>query len=294
MTELLPNDINYESDEWKELISFYDDSSGIRVKREYNIITGSANAGIVLAQIVYWFRPDLSGRTKLRVKKKDGYWLAKTVKELSNETGLPKGGVITGKKILREMHIITTKNYRFSGNKTTHIWLNIKTLLKYLRSVKIDKSHLSKQSNRFDENVTPVTETTASITASTTLHKIRKDRPNNQTEEDCVFPAEKERTNKGKSELLTEQQDLTPFKEQAEQILLHLNTKYAEKYGINPGYSNSDSIARYLAMGGTPEEAIEYIDISVAECQKKFNVNPYLLFSEENFQAILNISKQPV
>ncbi|TXH55656.1 MAG: hypothetical protein E6Q97_08380, partial [Desulfurellales bacterium] len=53
------------------------------------LVGGDAIAAWVLAQIYYWYRPSKkTGKSKLRVCKDGEWWIAKSAKGWSEETGL--------------------------------------------------------------------------------------------------------------------------------------------------------------------------------------------------------------
>jgi len=101
----------------------------VKVNLIFVDIAGDLHAGILLSQIVYWYLPGkdtLSNDTKLRVKKKDGYWLAKRRKDWWDECRLTENQYIRAIKILIKKGLVITKTYKFNGNPTTHIGLTKK------------------------------------------------------------------------------------------------------------------------------------------------------------------------
>ena len=93
----------------------------IEVKRIYIDLAGDLAAGVMLSQIVYWWLPNKSGKSKLRVKKEGYDWLAKTRHDWWDECRLKPRQADRALKILRDKGLIVTKIFKWNGNPTTHI-----------------------------------------------------------------------------------------------------------------------------------------------------------------------------
>lgn len=97
---------------------------GIFLDLTYIDITGDIICGVLLSQLVYWFSDDEKGNSKLRVKKENRYWLAKSKNEWYEETRLSKKQLERAEKILKQMGIIEVKIFKFNGTPTNHYWFN--------------------------------------------------------------------------------------------------------------------------------------------------------------------------
>jgi hypothetical protein len=95
----------------------------------YARIAGSLAAGLLLAQIIYWFRPGKTGLTKLRVVRKNKLWLAKSREEWCTETGLSLKQVKGALNRLITLGLIGTERHLFAGKVTVHVFLNEAVLL---------------------------------------------------------------------------------------------------------------------------------------------------------------------
>lgn len=107
-------------------------SDHVLVKNAYIDITNDLIAGIVLSQIMYWFTPSKDGSSKIRVRKQDGYWLAKSREEWYEEIRISPKQFDRALKILKDCGLIETKLYRFNGSPTMHlrpIWSKYNELL---------------------------------------------------------------------------------------------------------------------------------------------------------------------
>jgi hypothetical protein len=98
----------------------------------YSRITKSPVAGLVLSQIAYWFAPDKNGRTKLRVKRENKLWLAKTLKEMMSEVAITRYQCNKALASLKALGLIETRVWKFQGEATTHIWLDVHCLDKLI------------------------------------------------------------------------------------------------------------------------------------------------------------------
>lgn len=78
--------------------------------------------GIVLSQIVYWtIRPDKNGNTKLRVIHDKKLWLAKSMSDWEQETGITATTVRRKIAQIEDSGLITTALFKFNGRPTLHI-----------------------------------------------------------------------------------------------------------------------------------------------------------------------------
>lgn len=104
----------------------------IRVKNYYIDVCDDLIAGILLSQIVYWFKPDEDQLPKLRVKRGDIYWLAKKREDWEKECRIKPRQFDRAIGILKEKKLVKTGLYRFAGSPTIHIALDFRELTKQL------------------------------------------------------------------------------------------------------------------------------------------------------------------
>ena len=95
----------------------------IDFKKIYVDIAGDLVAGLMLSQIVYWYLPDRNGNTKIRVKNKFGYWIAKAHNEWYSECRITEWQAPRALAILEKKGILETKVCRYNGSPTMHLRL---------------------------------------------------------------------------------------------------------------------------------------------------------------------------
>jgi len=132
--------------------------TGVWVRPEFIAIIGSSQAGVLLSQIVYWFKPGLAGTSKLRVKRKGILWLAKRRADWARECGLSPRQYDTAIAKLIKLEVVETKIFHFAGHPTVHLRL-LEPGLERLKS-QIGDSHITEVGNPNHESVIPYTETT--------------------------------------------------------------------------------------------------------------------------------------
>jgi hypothetical protein len=93
----------------------------IDVKKIYIDIADDLIAGVLLSQIVYWFLPGKDGKTKLRVKKENHYWLVKGRKDWFSECRIRARQYDTAIGKLIQKGIVETRVYKFNGEPKTHV-----------------------------------------------------------------------------------------------------------------------------------------------------------------------------
>jgi len=85
--------------------------------------TGNAAAALLLSQIVYWYLPGKTGKPKLRIKKNEIFWIAKSNIEWFDEIGLSPSQCRTSLKRLKSKGLIEVEVHRFNGAPTQHVRL---------------------------------------------------------------------------------------------------------------------------------------------------------------------------
>lgn len=95
--------------------------------KPYVDMTGDLIAGILFSQIMYWCMPNNEGKTKLRVRRENVLWLAKTREDWYSEIRISPKQYDRAIKILKDKGLVETKLFRFSGSPTVHIRPNLDT-----------------------------------------------------------------------------------------------------------------------------------------------------------------------
>lgn len=90
----------------------------------YVTAAGGLVEGVLLSQIAFWFRPNKTGKTKLRVDIDGRMWLAKTREELCAECGVTTDQYKRCVKVLKDRGLIETRLKKFYGKTVTHFWLD--------------------------------------------------------------------------------------------------------------------------------------------------------------------------
>ena len=80
--------------------------------------------GMLLSQIVFWNLPDKNGNSKLRIKRKDKMWIAKTYEEWYSELRVTKRQAIRAVANLKNLRLIETELFKFNGAPVVHYHLN--------------------------------------------------------------------------------------------------------------------------------------------------------------------------
>ena len=100
------------------------------VRPEYFLVGGSLPSGVLLNQIVYWFRPSKNGKTKVVIEREGLLWIAKTRMEWCKECFLSEWELRVSLKSLEDKGIIIARVFRFAGVPTLHISLVLGQLWK--------------------------------------------------------------------------------------------------------------------------------------------------------------------
>lgn len=131
----------------------------VLVDARYTEMFGSA-AGNLLSQIVYWFKPGKSGKTKLRVRREGCLWLAKRRQDWAVECGLSPRRYDTAVSKLISAGVVKKEVWRFAGSPTVHLHL-VKARLSHL----FGDLEITDLSDSNDLPVISYTETTTETTA---------------------------------------------------------------------------------------------------------------------------------
>lgn len=86
-------------------------------------LEGDIIAALVLSQLFYWYRPDDKGQSKLRIRKNEQWWIAKTAHEWQLELGVTAKQARRAIAVLKEKGYVDTLVAKFDNSPTQHIRL---------------------------------------------------------------------------------------------------------------------------------------------------------------------------
>lgn len=98
-------------------------------------IAGDLVTGILLSQIVYWFRPYPDGTSKLRIERDGSYWLAKRRTDWWRECRLTPKQADRALKVLERRKLVQLRVYKFKRVPTIHIRLRLSDLSRRVKSM---------------------------------------------------------------------------------------------------------------------------------------------------------------
>lgn len=107
----------------------------IDVKRLYIDMADDLSAGILLSQIVFWYLPKKDGSDKLRIEHDGQQWIANTRDDWWDQVRLKPRQFDRAAGILETRGLITKGLYKFKGNPTVHVRLNLKAFLESLNGI---------------------------------------------------------------------------------------------------------------------------------------------------------------
>lgn len=99
---------------------------------------GDLVAAVLLADVVYWHKPNAQGQSKLRVKRDGFLWIAKSDKDWAHELGLTKDQVRRGRNKLKEMALVVCEKYKFNAAPTMHLRLDFNVFSALFKSHKAE------------------------------------------------------------------------------------------------------------------------------------------------------------
>jgi hypothetical protein len=114
----------------------------IDVKRIYIDVAEDLVAGILLAQIIYWFLPGKDGCPRIQVKKNDKSWLAKSRQDWFKECRISSKQYDRAIKRLIAKGIVEVELHKFGGVPIHHISVNWSTLKGLIRGTSHSDSRL--------------------------------------------------------------------------------------------------------------------------------------------------------
>src|SRR3990167_63928 len=111
----------------------------IDVKRCYiDAADGDLVAGVLLSQIIYWYLPSRNGnmsQSKLTIEKDGKWWIAKKREDWWDECRISPKQFDRTSAILERLGLIDIRIFRHDGSPTIHVWLNIRNLLRSVKSI---------------------------------------------------------------------------------------------------------------------------------------------------------------
>jgi hypothetical protein len=155
-------------------------------KKAYVDMADDLVAGLLLSQIVYWYLPDKSGKSKLRVFKHGHWWLAKQRSDWWDEIRITPRQFDRACKVLVEKGLLVKECFRFNGLRTVHLRIDMQRFMELWEEVLNNppvnphlpsgepgltqsvSPELRNGNSAIDVCVRPLTETTAEITKEIT------------------------------------------------------------------------------------------------------------------------------
>lgn len=104
-------------------------SDTLDFKKTYVDIAGDLKAGVMLAHIIYWSLPDKSGDLKLRVEKDGHFWIAVRRIDWWERVRLTEHEADTAIRKLLKAGLVVKKCYKFNGEPTVHVRLEVANFL---------------------------------------------------------------------------------------------------------------------------------------------------------------------
>ena len=112
------------------------------------LITSTLSTALLLSQLVYWFKPTKSGKSKLSIFRDGKLWLAKSHEQWMEECGLTPKMCRFAAKELQQAGLIEVRVWKFGGAPINHYWLDTEALLQLIAFHFPDSvSDLKSQSN---------------------------------------------------------------------------------------------------------------------------------------------------
>lgn len=99
------------------------------VKRCYIDIAGDLVSGVLLSQIIYWNLPSKKKESKLTIEREGKMWLAKERADWWGECRISPKQFDRAIEVLESKEFVVRKVFKFAGNATVHIWLNLKAIM---------------------------------------------------------------------------------------------------------------------------------------------------------------------
>lgn len=140
------------------------------------MLGGDYPCAILLSQIVYWCYPNRASGSRLRVIKDGEAWLAKSESDWADEICIKHSALTRCLNKLRDLGLIETRLWKFSGAPTNHIRINWKRLGELLaphlpnpvqtESIRTVRTESSETMVR-TESIRTCTDTTSTDTTST-------------------------------------------------------------------------------------------------------------------------------
>lgn len=125
----------------------------IDVKKVYVDMADDLIAGVLLSQIVFWFLPNKTGKTKLRVRKEGHYWLVKGRNDWWEECRIKPRQFDTAIKKLEEAKLVIKKVFKFQGETKLHIRINWEHFLPTLQQTIRHGDYGGEIDNEYEDSI---------------------------------------------------------------------------------------------------------------------------------------------
>jgi hypothetical protein len=96
----------------------------VLLQQEYvGLLGGDILVALMLCQIIYWYGPGKNGKPRLRVRRGNKFWIAKSWRMWQQEIGLSRSQIRRCLDILKGLGLIEVEVHRFNGIKMGHVRL---------------------------------------------------------------------------------------------------------------------------------------------------------------------------
>lgn len=131
-----------------------------------DLLEGDHLSALMLGQIVYWYLPGKTGKSKLRVQRDGSWWLVKSHVDWESELRMTRRQSQRCLEVLRSKSIIQTERYMFNGHPTVHLKLRL-VCGNMIPIAQLDAFHCTLMGIPLHSEVQCITETTTETTTET-------------------------------------------------------------------------------------------------------------------------------
>jgi hypothetical protein len=172
-------------------------------------LTGDLASGVLLSQLVYWFRPSKGGKTKLRAHASGRLVLAKSRAELMAECGLTEWKLRAAMDKLKALGLVDSEVHLFNGKTCPFLFLYEDRLAQMILQVGIEETSvpvLRKPTKRLggsiptgrEDSYQPLQETTTETLTETTSAAATPPPPDSEPSFDITVEEEEKGEEIGK------------------------------------------------------------------------------------------------
>jgi len=109
---------------------------GVDFKMEYvDLAGGDIEAGLLLSQIIFWFLPSKSGKSKMTIERDGRPWIAKKRADWWKETRLAQKRFDRAVTILEERGLVIKGDFHFRRVRMVHVTLDLGEFLRQLEAL---------------------------------------------------------------------------------------------------------------------------------------------------------------